>query len=349
MAAPRRFIKAEKNSAPASAPSGYPASPGTENPYDKPKNTTVSEDSTTLPDTSPPPETTTTTTTSSNPAPPDAYAAGSVGYAAVTGAGSNASGAISKIKRPGTTYQKVYGAAADTRLQVPNGYQREVQNRATVDEYLAEYYEKVTADQEQRKWWAQRAIAFGLAKYDPTSPSLLPESEFLPGGAVARLFAEAGEVTLMNPVLNQLTPEEWVDSRFNALGGQAALDAAMTQANPITTYTNVSTTTMNKTQADAIADEVAMQVLGRMATKSEMARARRAMNKVMAANPTVSTQTTDSTDPNNVKSTQRTEAGVSAADAAAAYEQKLRRSSEGTAFTVGKGFEQALAMLDRGL
>jgi hypothetical protein len=255
---------------------------------------------------------------------------------------------LAGIRRPNTPMVTHY-AGNDPRRP----YQKPGQG-ASPEQYIAEYWERVIKDESQRRWWADRAIALGLAKYDPNSRSGVAEAEFMAGGGVYQLWAHAGDVVRMDPTLNLMTPEAWVDGLFNSNGGAAALEYAKQSAveevqNPITTNVTTSSITMNREQADAIADEVAMQVLGRMASKSEMAKARKAMNRMLAANPTVSTYTQDATDPDNLKTTVDTKSGTSAADAAAAYEMKMRRSSEGMAFNVGKNFETALMRLDRGL
>jgi len=218
---------------------------------------------------------------------------------------------------------------------------------ATPEEYSAEWYTKVLESDEQRAWWAKMAIGLGWAKYDPNSPFGISEADF--EGQVRGMYEWAGEAVRMDPTLNRLTPEEWLQGLYNSNGGDYRYAQAKNADVPVTTNTQVSTTTIDKAQADAYADQVAMSVLGRMATDAELKKARSAMNKMLAANPTVTTQTIDRTDPANVKTTSHTQAGTSAEDAAAAYQMKMRRSSEGTAFTVGKGIEGALATLDRGL
>lgn len=219
--------------------------------------------------------------------------------------------------------------------------------------YEAEYWEKAIKDPEQRLWLARRAIMLGFAKYDPKSEWLVSEDDFTRGG-VYQMWKQAGEIVQMNPTLNSMTPEEYLDSMYGRFGGDQGLDAKMSEArkqipDPIQTTKQVSKYSMSSEQASAVADKVAEAVLGRMASKGEMAKARKAMNALMAANPTVTTTVSDSTDPNNVKVTSNTKAGVGPGDAADAYEMKMKRSSEGMAFNVGKLMESAMEKLDRGL
>lgn len=281
--------------------------------------------------------------------PSEAYAAG-VGQAAIMGFGNlptaQSNGML--IRRPGTTKAPTISVSSVDMAALGAVPYTTSQKRATEEEYYAEYVEKMLNDDAQRSWWARMAIGLGFVNYDPNSPFGVTEDDFIRGG-VRQLWEEAGNAVRMTPTLNRLTPEEWVQGLYNANAGQQRYDAAKAAASPIVTNTQVSTTTIDKAQADAYADQVAMSVLGRMATDAELKKARAAMNKMLAANPTVTTQTIDRTDPANVKTTSHTQAGTSASDAAAAYEMKMRRSSEGTAFTVGKGIEGALATLDRGL
>lgn len=230
-----------------------------------------------------------------------------------------------------------------------------VNKRARLNDqlYEAEYWEKAVKDPEKRLWLARRAIMLGFAKYDPKSQWLVSEDDFTRGG-VYQMWKQAGEIVQMNPTLNQMTPEEYLDSMYGRFGGDQGLDAKMAEErkaipDPIQTTTQVSRYSMSSEQAASVADKVAEAVLGRMASKSEMAKARKAMNALMAANPTVTTTVSDSTDPNNVKVTSNTKAGVGPGDAAEAYEMKMKRSSEGMAFNVGKLMESAMEKLDRGL
>ncbi len=114
---------------------------------------------------------------------------------------------------------------------------------------------------------------------------------------------------------------------------------------PNTTEKHVSRTTINPLAANAATDQMAQALLGRMATKKEMARYRAVMNGILKSNPTVSTVRRDATDPYNVKVTTTTKDGASAADAQAAAQMRMQRSSEGMAFNAGKMFEQALRMM----
>lgn len=114
---------------------------------------------------------------------------------------------------------------------------------------------------------------------------------------------------------------------------------------PITTQTSVDTTTISKAAAYAAADQIAQALLGRMASRKEMARARGVMNKLLAGQPTVNKVTRDATDPNNIKVHSSTKAGASPSDAADAYRMQVQRSSEGMAFNAGKMIETAMRMM----
>lgn len=259
------------------------------------------------------------------------------------------------ILRPRTgPAQTIYGAAADPRLRGPNAPKAPgQQERLNAQLYEAEYWEKAIKDPEKRLWLARRAIMLGFAQYDPKSDWLVSEDAFTRGG-VYQMWKQAGEIVQMNPTLNSMTPEEYLDSMYGRFGGDQGLDAKMAEErkaipDPIQTTKQVSKYSMSTEQASAVADKVAEAVLGRMASKGEMAKARKAMNALMAANPTVTTTVSDSTDPNNVKVTSNTKAGVGPGDAADAYEMKMKRSSEGMAFNVGKLMESAMEKLDRGL
>ena len=268
-----------------------------------------------------------------------------------TGGGST----VPDILRPRTgPAQTIYGAAADPRLQGPNAPKMPgQQERLNSQLYEAEYWEQAIKDPAKRMWLAKRAIMLGFAKYDPKSEWLVSEDAFTKGG-VYQMWKQAGDIVQMNPTLNQMTPEEYLDSMYGRLGGDQGLQTGIDSAkaaepNPIQKTTQVSKYSMSSEQAAAIADQVATAALGRMASEGEMAKARKAMNRLMAANPTVSTTVSDATDPDNVKVSTNTKAGVGPDDAAAAYEMKLKRSSEGMAFNVGKLMETAMSQMDRGL
>jgi hypothetical protein len=114
---------------------------------------------------------------------------------------------------------------------------------------------------------------------------------------------------------------------------------------PIQTTTQRNFATINPQAANAMVDDLSRALLGRMATEKEMKKLRGAMNKYLAKNPTVTKTITDSTNPDDVVMTTNTTDGASAADAQAAAEMKMRRSSEGQAFNAGKMFEDAFRMM----
>lgn len=235
----------------------------------------------------------------------------------------------------------------------PSQWVGKTTKKANAQQYEAEYWEEAIKDPAKRMWLAKRAIMLGFAKYDPTSQWMVSEDAFTKGG-VYQMWKQAGDIVQMNPTLNQMTPEEYLDSMYGRLGGdqglQTGIDAQKAlEPDPIQKTTQVSKYSMSSEQAAAIADQVATAALGRMASEGEMAKARKAMNRLMAANPTVSTTVSDATDPNNVKVSTNTKSGVGPDTAAQAYEMKLKRSSEGMAFNVGKLMETAMSQMDRGL
>lgn len=265
--------------------------------------------------------------------------------------GSSVSGpTIDILRKPGTTLPVSY----DPHLGGLYGKQTVGEKRATPDQYAAEYWTKAMKDPKKRQWLADRGLVLwsGITA-DPNSPYGVATAEFQT--SLYNMWKWAGDQVQLDPSLKDMTPEQLLDALYQQAGGDNALAVAKAEKNPITTTTarSVSSATMSQAEANAIADQVAMATLGRMASDAEMKRARKAMNALMKANPTVSTTTTvsDQTDPNNpqINSTTHTQEGVSAQTAQAAYEQKLRRSSEGMAFGVGKLMEQAMAGLDRGL
>jgi hypothetical protein len=132
------------------------------------------------------------------------------------------------------------------------------------------------------------------------------------------------------------------------LPGVGGPGAPAEPVNPITNYRSTSSATINREAAYAAVDQLSQALLGRMATKAEMRKARGVMNRMLAANPTVTTRTVDQTDPNNIVETSHTTDGMSAADAQNALQMKIQRSSEGTAYTVGSMFEDAMRLLAAG-
>jgi hypothetical protein len=267
-------------------------------------------------------------------------------------------GGITTIARPRYTTE-VYMKG---RPDAPRAYgfplkdlSRQVQEKVSENDYEAEYWTNVVKNPVLRKWWAERAVAMGLAAYDPTAPDYVAEKEFsTTGGAIYQMWNLWGQNAMLNPTVNTRTPEELLNAYYNSMGGSAAFEAAKAAAeaatpSPIQTTKQISTYTMSKAQADAIADSIATQVLGHMASDEEMKKARSAMNGMLKANPTVTTTTSDNTDVNNQVITQHTKAGVTPDTAAQAYEMKLQRSSEGMAFNVGKLMEDAMMKLDQGL
>lgn len=261
------------------------------------------------------------------------------------------------IKRPSRFVPVTGNPQLGTPPPTPTA--KPVDQWATEDAYAAEYWEYVAKDPVRRRWWAQRAITMGLVEFDPEAKDLVAEKEFA-GGAIYRLWQATGETVRLNPVLNQMTPEEYVDGYYNRLGGDEAFEAAKAATlkkipSPIqtTTQTSTNTFTMSRPEAEAAADQIAINLLGHMATSAQLRQARSVMNGILKANPTVSTTTTvsDQTDPNNpnITSSTSTKQGASPVDAANAYEMKIRRSSEGMAYGVGKLMEDAMMRLDRGL
>lgn len=213
---------------------------------------------------------------------------------------------------------------------------------APLSKYSGEYPEKLS-DAAFRDWMTRRATV--LKGMDPTEAGrgLLSQG--------FDLWNLAGQMVAMNPVLQRtLKPEEWLEQRYIEAGGDAmyekfAAEAAKSAAerSPITTTTSTQTYRITAAQAQGIADEMSRNLLGRMASDAELKKARGAMQKLLTA--TVQTSTTDATDPANVRVTTSVKAGVQPQDAAAILEMRMRRSSEGMAFSAGKMFEDALAKM----
>jgi hypothetical protein len=220
-------------------------------------------------------------------------------------------------------------------------------------QYMQEFYEK-WEDPNFQTWMMSRAIASGqVSGKDGTYQDYLNLWE-----AAGKAVASGNWAKTPEQYIEWIASGQSVTAREVAkaiASGEPILDAnglpilpgvgENAPVNPITTHRSTSSATINREAAYAAADQLSMQLLGRMATKAEMRKARGVMNKLLAANPTVSTTTTDQTDPNNVVSTTDTTDGMSAEDAQAALAMKIRRSSEGTAYTVGTMFEDAMRIL----
>jgi hypothetical protein len=219
-------------------------------------------------------------------------------------------------------------------------------------QYVQEFYDKWD-DQNFQTWFMSRAIAAGV-KSDANYSDYLNVWIGM-GEAVAKgHFAGTPEQYLEWIATGQQTSAE--DIREAIENGTPLIDPVTGEpilpgspgsgkANPITTHRSTSSATISREAAYAVADQLGQKLLGRMMTKAEMKRARGVMNGLLRANPTVTTSTTDATDPNNVVSTSHTQQGMSATEAADALEMKIQRSSEGTAYTVGNMFEDAMRLL----
>jgi dsRNA-specific ribonuclease len=181
----------------------------------------------------------------------------------------------------------------------------------------------------------RRAVVLGGA--DAKNPGLLLTT----GNA---LWVNAGEFVAANPQLRlSKTPEQWLDMQYQMAGGDAAYEAAIAEQNPITHNRQVSTYSVNAATAQAMINNMSEALLGRMASDSELKKARAAVQKLLTA--TVTDTTTDATDPSNTRTTQHTKAGVGPSEAQALLEMRMKRGSEGMAMNVGQMFEQALSRM----
>lgn len=220
----------------------------------------------------------------------------------------------------------------------------------SVDDYAAEYWKRVQDDPAFEQWIIQRAWAFGADVIDKDGRFNVNQG--------FTFWGWLGNAVSSNPMIRDTqTPEMYADSRYNTVGGDAKFQeyAKSTgigvdeNANPIKTTTSIYRTKANPEVVNAGVDQLARSLLGRMASEKEMARYRKQINSFLASNPTVSTQTIDSTDPNNVKMSTSTKEGASASEAMSVLEMRMRRGSEGMAFNAGKMIEDAMMRMDRGL
>ena len=208
-------------------------------------------------------------------------------------------------------------------------------NQSTIDQYLGEYGEKIS-DPSFRDWITRRAAVLGgisdPTKIDPINMGL-------------DWWQLAGTMVASNPQLQKsMTPEQWLDNQYRLMGGdqayQTLLDDAEAANNPISTNTQTTNYTINRVQAQAMIDSMSQSLLGRMASDSELKKARAAVQKLLT--PTVSTTTTDNTDPSNSVTTQSVKSGIGPDEAKDLLAMRMRRGSEGMAFNVGSLFESAM-------
>lgn len=214
---------------------------------------------------------------------------------------------------------------------------------ADLDAYDGEYASRLN-DADFRSWMTRMAtVLWGM---DPTKDADLLDKGF-------SLWQYAGKMVGANPSLrDSVKPEEWLETQYRLTGGDQLYEKYLALAKknaqeppPITTETSTQTYSITAAQAQGIADDMSRQLLGRMASDAELKKARGAMQKLLTA--TVTKTTTDRTDPYNVKVSSSTQAGVGPQDAAAILEMRMRRGSEGMAFSAGKMFEEALLKMGR--
>lgn len=237
-----------------------------------------------------------------------------------------------------------------TSPSVPDSwYPHEI--KSSLDAFSAEYQKRVLEDKDGtfKDWLSRRASVFGIDVFDKDG-----KFDVFKGADAWNTF---GQYTATNPNLQKnLTPEEYADQMYEQYGGDGAYDAfvaakaeANKAENPIQTRRTVTTSTMNNAAAEAAVDDLARGLLGRMGNDKELARYRKQINSFLKANPTVSTEVQDATDPANVKVTNTRKEGASPTDAVNVLEMKMRRGSEGMAFNIGQMFDAALAKMDRNL
>ena len=208
-------------------------------------------------------------------------------------------------------------------------------SQSTIDQYLGEYGQKIS-DPSFRDWITRRAAVLGgvsdPTKIDPINMGL-------------DWWQLAGTMVASNPQLQKsMTPEQWLDNQYRLMGGdqayQTLLDDAEAANNPISTNTQTTNYTINRVQAQAMIDSMSQSLLGRMASDSELKKARAAVQKLLT--PTVATTTTDNTDPSNSVTTQSVKSGIGPDEARDLLAMRMRRGSEGMAFNVGSLFESAM-------
>lgn len=252
-------------------------------------------------------------------------------------------------------------------VRLPNGAptptlrSRQVTRGVSVEDYMQEFYDKWDNPSFQT-WFMSRTLAAGITNGKSTYEDYLSAWEKIGKTAASGYFKGTPEQYLEWAATGQQVSADEIRKEietgtpvYDPVTDAAILPAygttdesgqsGDTVANPITTYKQTSSATINKDAAYAAADQIGQQLLGRMLTKAEMRKAYRVMNGMLAENPTVTTTTRDATDPNNVVESSHTKQGMSASEAEAALRQQMQRSSEGTAYTVGNMFEDAMKYL----
>lgn len=228
---------------------------------------------------------------------------------------------------------------------------------ATVSSYQQEFIEK-WQDPKFKSWFVSRAVAAGLVSNPATASiddywtawnAVGTKAASMPGwsGTPEQLleFMASGKQFGPDSVKSAIAKGE---ALIDPLTGQPYGNASGVTAaavNPIQTSTSTSYASINPLAARSAINDLSKALLGRMATNAEIARYRKAMNGILKSHPTVTTTTTDATDPNNVKTSSSTKDGASATDAVNAMQDRVEQSSEGRAFGVGKAFEEALRMM----
>lgn len=261
------------------------------------------------------------------------------------------------LRSPRTEYKIPYGATNPYAGAPAKGYTSGINaptigGASTLDLYTAEYQKRILDDKDGafKDWLSKRsAVLFGDDLRDKDG-----NFDFIKG---ADSWGKFGYYTASNPYLQEsMTPEEYADKMYEQGGGDTAYDAfaeskakANAAENPIRTVKTVSTSTMNNSAAEAAVDDLARGLLGRMGGDKELARYRKQINAFLKANPTVTTEVQDATDPANVRVTNTRKEGASPTDAVNVLEMKMRRGSEGMAFNIGQMFDEALVKMDRSL
>lgn len=227
---------------------------------------------------------------------------------------------------------------------------------ASMGDYQQEFFQKWD-DPKFRQWFTTRAVAAGIVPQSRTIDDYWNAWNKL-GESVAGMVGWSGTPEQYLEFIasgKKLTPQEidaamakgsqLIDPATGKPYGSTSGAPGAEPVNPISTTTSTSVASLNPLAANAAVNDLAKALLGRMPSKAELRRYRRAMNGILSSNPTVTTTTTDQTDPNNVKVSTRTKDGASAQDAVAAMQDRIEQSSEGRAFGVGKAFEDALRMM----
>lgn len=268
------------------------------------------------------------------------------------------SGWINPSPRSAEEARAMYSSSGRSLTPAALQYRQRKQKTSAMTDYNAEFFDR-WRDPNFQTWLGSRMAALGVKDRSAEGAYqfwvTVGEKVSSPSGGRSpsgfdgtpeqyiEYMANGGRFVQLDEVEASIASGDMV---LDPITGEAVDPFAAEQAaNPIQTQTSKSFVTINPLAANAAVDDLSRALLGRMATEKEMARLRKAMNKYLAASPTITNTTVDSTDPDNIQTSTTTKDGASASDAQAAVEMRMRRSSEGQAFNAGKMFEDAFRMM----